>query len=111
MLALIDGKLLRDAVLIGRIIVIPARFQFLQTDRIGAVPIHLVRAHVDKDRLRHIQPGRLQHVQGRLHRIEVIEGPGSCQIMARLGRRVNTMSGLSSSKHFSTAWRSRMSNS
>src|SRR5271155_5490794 len=63
MLALIDGKSLRDAVLVGRFRVVPARFEFLQQNCVGAVAIDFVGGHVYEWRLRAILPRRLQQVQ------------------------------------------------
>ena len=63
MLALIDGKVLGDAVLKGRVRIIPAGFEFGQRQGVGPVAIHLVGRHVDERRFGTRPPRGLQQVQ------------------------------------------------
>ena len=47
-LALVDGKILGDAVSVGRIRVIPAGLQFAQRNGVGSVAVDLVGRHANK---------------------------------------------------------------
>ena len=47
-LGLVDGKVLGDAIGVGRVVVIPAGFQFLEGDGVGPVAIDLVGGHVNE---------------------------------------------------------------
>ena len=84
-LALIDGEVLGDAVLIGWICIIPAGLEFLESDGIGAVSVDLIRRHVDEGGLGAGSAGGLEHVEGADGiGIEVVEGDRSSTVVAGL---------------------------
>lgn len=89
-LGLVDGEILRDAVRIGRIVVVPAGFQLLQGDGVGSVAIDLVGGKMGEGALRASLAGSLQQVQGshRVH-VEVIERDVRRAVVRRLGGGVN----------------------
>ena len=89
-LGLVDRERLGDAVLVGRVGVIPARGEFLQRDAVGGVAVNLVRAHVHERRLRRGLAGGLEHIQ-RADRVgvEVIERDRGGAVVARLGGGVD----------------------
>jgi hypothetical protein len=90
MFALIDGKVFCNSIGVGRIIIVPPGGQFLEPDRVGAVAIHFVGAHVNKWRLRTRLARGLQHVQcaDGVH-IEIIEGTPGGQVVAGLRRSMH----------------------
>src|ERR1700683_1558751 len=85
MLALIDGKSLGDAVLIGCFRVVPARLEFLQQNCVGPVAVDFVGGHVYEWRLGAVLPRCLQQIQ-RTHRVglEIQEWYRRRAIMRRL---------------------------
>lgn len=50
MLRLVDGKVFGNAVFVGRIVVVPASFEFFEFDSIRSVTVDLVGRHVDEGR-------------------------------------------------------------
>ncbi len=90
MLGLINRKILRNTVCVGRIGVVPAGFEFVQGQRIGPVAIDLVGRHVDERRFRAGAPSGFQQVQ-RPHRVgvKIVERNCGRTIMRRLGGGVN----------------------
>jgi len=84
-LALIDGEVLGDAVLIGWICIIPAVLEFLESDGVREVSVDLIRRHVDEGGLGAGSAGGLKHVEGADGiSIEVVEGDRSSTVVAGL---------------------------
>ena len=85
-LTLVDGEVLRNAVGVGWICIVPACLKLLKGDAIGPVAVDLVRRHVDEWGLGAGLAGRLQHVQCTDGvRIEVVEWDGCRAVVAGLG--------------------------
>ena len=85
-LALVDGEVLGNAMLVGWIGIVPAGLEFFQSDGIGTIAIDLIRGHVDEGRLWAGTACRLQEIQGadRIG-VKVIKGNRCGPVMARLG--------------------------
>jgi hypothetical protein len=90
MLALIDGEIFRDTVFIGRVGIVPARFQFGQSQRIGTVAIHFVGRHMNEGRFGTGAARRFEEVKRskRIH-FEIEKGNGGGPVVRRLGGGVN----------------------
>ena len=90
MLGLVDGKILRYSVLVGRVGILPARFHLLHRDGVGPVAVYLISRHVNERRFGAGTPGGLQQVQSpqRID-LEVEERNGGGAIVRRLGGGVN----------------------
>ena len=74
-LGLVDGECLRYALGEGGVVIVPARLQFFEPDRVGQVPVDLVGGEVDEGRLRAGPPRGLQEVERAYGvGVEVIEG-------------------------------------
>ena len=75
-LALVDGEVLGDAVLIRGVGVVPAAVEFFERDGVGSVAIDLVRAHMNERRVGCVTARGFEEIQGANGvRIEVLEWP------------------------------------
>ena len=111
-LALVNGKFLGDAVGAGRVVVIPARGQFLEADGVWAVAINLVGAQMDKGGAGSVEPGSFEQVQcADSIRVKIIEGNGGSAVMAGLGGGVDDGTGRRAWSREPTPARARMSSS
>ena len=96
-LRLVDGKILRDAVGISRIVIVPPGFEFLEPDEVRTVPVDLVGRHVDEGRFRAGAADGLEQIQGADRvGVEVVERDGRCAVMAGLRGSVDHGIGLKS---------------
>ena len=94
-LGLIDGEILPNPIEVRGVGIVPARFQFLEREGVGAVTINLVGAHVDKGGLGGKAPGGFQQVESP-HRVDIkiIKGPTGREVMAWLSSGVDDHVGL-----------------
>ena len=89
-LGLVDGKILGDAIGVGRIGIVPSGFQFSQGDGIGPVAIDFIGGHVDKGSFRTGLAGRFEKIQGPDGvGIKIVEGDGRGAVVGRLGGGVD----------------------
>ncbi len=88
--AAVDLEGLGDAVLVARVVVIPARLEFLHLDEVRRVAVDLVRAHLDEHRLGRVPARPLEHVhRARRVGVEVLVGHLGREVVAGLRRRVD----------------------
>ncbi len=89
-LALVNGKFLGDAVGVSGVVVIPARGEFLETNRVGAVAINFVGAHVREHDFGHVTARGFEQIQRAdgVH-VKIIERARGGEIVARLRGGVN----------------------
>ena len=105
MLRLVDGKILRDAVGISRIVIVPPGFEFLEPDEVRTVPVDLVGRHVDEGRFRAGAADGLEQIQGADRvGVEVVERDGRCAVMAGLRGGVDHGIGLELGQEVENAW-------
>jgi hypothetical protein len=91
--ALVYGKILGDAIEVGRVIIIPAGGEFLEGDGVRTVAVHFVGAQVGEHDLGHMAAGGFKEIQGANGvDIEIIKGAGGSEVMAGLGRRMHQQS-------------------
>ena len=90
MLALINGKILSNPMLIGWILIVPTGFEFLQSDGIGTVAVNFIRRHVDEGCLRAGASRGLKHIKGTDGiGIKVIKGNRCRPVMTGLSCRMD----------------------
>ena len=95
MLALVDREVLRNAVRIDRIGVVPAGLEFLQRNSIWAVAIDFIRRHMDEGGVRAGSAGCFEHVESTDGvGVKVVKWDCGRTIMAGLGRSVDDDVGL-----------------
>jgi len=80
----------RNAIEVVWIDIVPARLEFLNCDPIGHIAIHLVRAHLNKRRLRTSLASRLKEIKS-AHGVgvKIVKGNGRRPVMRRLSRSMN----------------------
>lgn len=94
-LALVNRELLGDAVRVGRVVIIPARGEFLEADGVRAVAIDFVRAHVRKHAGGHMQARGFEQIQGADGvDIKIIERARGGEVVARLRGGVDEQLGF-----------------
>ena len=91
----VDREGFRDAVRVGRVVVVPACLQLLEPNRVGLVPIDLVGRHMDERAGEAGAAGGLKKIEGadRVD-IEVVERAGGGEVVTGLGGGVDDRSGF-----------------
>src|SRR5262249_46173171 len=98
-LTLIDWIVFADSVRKKRFVVVPARREFLQANSVRAISVNLIGAHVNEHGIRCVTASSLEQVQcGSGVDVEIVERPGSSQVVAGLSCRVNNQRRLNASK-------------
>ena len=88
--ALVNWKLLTDAIREFRIIVVPTRVQLLHLDLIGAIAIDLVCTQVDEYGFAVVPSRRLKEIESSARvDVKIVKTSSRCEIVARLGRGVD----------------------
>jgi hypothetical protein len=88
--ALVYWKVFRNPFSKERIVVVPARRQFLQPDGVGTISIDFIGAHAHKHGLWRVPASSLEKIQCSAGiDIEIVEWSCGGQIVTRLGRRVD----------------------
>ena len=85
MLALIDRQIFTNPLGERRIVIVPTAGKLPELDGIGAVTVHLVGAHVDKDGLRRVAANGFQQIESSTSvDVEIIERARGGQVVAGL---------------------------